>query len=262
MRATADHVKAQIRTGHVDTLVAEDVSTGEKVGYYAGSADALCAGVDELEASMLVPYRVKAFQAAQAAKRGVKSAPNAPFVWILSGLSGSKPASGGIAPIQPTNAPAPSAVPLELARDAAKHEAHNTYLQQRIDELARRCETLEAALEDAEDEIEEADEVMQAAPPPPPLKWYERDEFGAALKPLIEPLGKALAAKIMGPTAPAQPMQAAPPTGAAPSAEQARILAAVENWRKADPEQAAQYISMLVDNFAAPPDQPPTNGQA
>lgn len=240
MRVTAEHVKQTLRSQPIDTLSAEDVSTGERVGHYTGSADALCTGVDELEASMLVPYRLKAWHSSINSKRGGRSVEEKPFVWILQGRAGTMQQA---APTAPQPAPVAQNVNVDLAERAARNEAEVEHLRRELERARQELNEAKAALDEAEDE---ADTLSEAITPPAPLKWYESEAGMRAIletiKPISEAAGMALRMKIAPPSSPSM--------GTTPNSSDAELLVAWKAYEAVDPENAKTYRAALMEHFA------------
>lgn len=258
MKATSDAVKEVIRAQGLDTLTAEDMGTGDKVGFCEGSAADLCAHVDFLMGALLLPFRVRLSKGTVDRKRGARTAAEKPFVFVLEPQ---RP--------QPVNEARPAqpaqAVPLDFARDAGAASARAQYLDEQVKRLQAELDAMRAATDEDPDEDEDEDEgdTVNAAPRP----WWESEAFGKWVVETMTPIGRALgnglamkfAPPPMKPTNGAAP--AAPPSptesGALPEADEdeRRILAALRNWRKADPETSAHYLRTLTDNFAATDEQ-------
>lgn len=250
---TADFVKEVIRTQGVDTLVAEDMRTGEQIGFLAGNAVELCSHVDFMEENFGTPYRLKASRSAQTGKPGKPKPDQRSFVWEMLGRTG---AGKVAAPANGTPAPAPAARGHELSADVlircAKAEAE-------VEFLKRENQRLEDAVEDLEEEAEkvlqaEKDKPIQAAPPP--LKWYETTEgvkmFSQeiGLKDLIAGLRSTGKLRNANPpqNAAAAPV-AGPPELGEVSAEEVELLRAARNYRTLEPEQSAEIFGVLREKY-------------
>jgi TolA-binding protein len=263
MKATPDLVKSTIRTQDVDTLSAEDVNTGDRVGFCSGSKDELCAHIDELEASMLVPYRVRVWSSKVDRKRGNKPVQDKPFVWVLNGLAGYNATSRGTAlvngaPVAPAVAASP--VPVELAERAAREGARAEYLEKQLDALRSEIAELREALDESETE---ADQLSEAVTAPAPVRWWETEAGAKAILETVKPLSEAAAAWIR-PKIPANPQRvaAADPGPAEPvvgiSDHERELIAAWRRFTEAHPDAATEYRATLVNNYGNP--NPAANG--
>ncbi len=245
MKVSAAYVKAKIEQNPKHTvLIAEDIGPGNaRIAYVVGNAETLCAEVDLLEESSETAYRVRLCTPPRKGVRGDKSTEEKELVWILPGRS-AQPAAAAAAPVQyagPANAPT-----LAMAEAKGRAEAEAIAARDRIAALEARLQALEEQ-EDEDGDEDEADEPVNAAPPP--LKWWETEAAGKELL----GIGRAIASKILGPSAPAAPVNAAPlpaPAASDLTDEDMRILIAVKQWKQHDPEQFNQYGQALIDTYA------------
>lgn len=254
MKTTAEAVKQVIASQPVDVLVAEDMGSGDKCGYVQGTAAELQAYVDFLEANMMVPYRVKLSRSTVDKKRGVKSTEDRPFIFVLLGRSGQQNA--------PMNGPSPAisvpAPPIELAREAAANGVRNELLMERLAQLEARTKELEQQLAYAEAELDEAiddDEPVNAAQPS--ASGWNDPEVVKSIVEVFKPIGEAAAKLVSGGfRANGAPKSVATNAEVQASAEslsdeEKRILVAVRNFRKHQPDMANDYIGQLVHHYAA-----------
>lgn len=263
MRVTADMVKNVINAGNgFDTIVAEDERSGNKCGYMAGTPAQLCEYIDYLEANTMMPYKVIISKSASDRRNGKKSTEDRPFVFVLPGRS----ANFNAAPAGPLHMPQPvnGTVPLELAKEAASNGVRNQFLEDQVRELKAELQRLREEIEEADEELEEAEATLNAAPPPPPLPWWNTEAGGRAIMETLAPIGKAAAAFVAGGfKAPAQPIQAKPeelaPASASITDEDRRILIAVKNYKAQGGTDAATLVDTLLDQFAALPEPIPAH---
>ena len=247
MKVSAAYVKAKIEQNPKHTvLIAEDIGPGNaRIAYVVGNAETLCAEIDLLEESSETAYRVRLCTPPRKGTRGDKSAEEKELVWILPGRS-AQPAPTPAGPMQyagPANAPT-----LAMAEAKGRAEAEAIAARDRIAALEARLQALEEQEdEDGDGDEDEADEPVNAAPPP--LKWWETEAAGKELM----SIGRAIASKILGPSAPAAPVNAAPlppPAASDLTEEDMRILIAVKQWKQHDPEQFSQYGEALLNTYA------------
>jgi len=260
MKTTAEAVKQVINSpSGVDTLVAEDMGSGEKVGYRVGTPAELCEQIDFLEANMLVPYRVKLSKSTADRKRGNKPAEDRPFVFILLGRSGGHQTPLNAAPVAPAQAAQP--VPIELAKEAAANGVRNELQAEQIAQLKTEVAELKALLaEDEEEEEEPLPEPIQAAPP----SAWNNPEVVKELIAVFKPIGQAAGMFVAnGFKSPKQPIHTTPEQVAqasqSMSERERRILIAVRNAEAQGPEMQ-EIIEGLLNTYAAPmPDNPPAS---
>lgn len=256
-RVTVDLVKGVLMTQPVDTLHAEDVNTGDRLGYCSGSGPELCAYLDELDGQIAGAYRVKAWSSKVDGKRGNKPISDKPFVWVLMGRSGAP------AP-PPTTAPSP-APHLPAAGPSLNGSDHRELgrLSALVESLTAQVDAYRAEVNDLRDELNELEaenEQLSGAAAAPVLRWWETPDMGREILEVVKPISKALSARLFGPgsAAPGSPQPPPAQVNAAEWNEKERALvAAWRNFTAADPETAAMYEAGLFDKFGTPPPQQP-----
>lgn len=260
-RVSAELVKGVLMSQPVDTIHAEDVNTGDRLGYCTGSGPELCAYLDDLDAQISGAYRVKAWSSKVDGKRGMKPVQEKPFVWVLMGRSG---APAPVPTTVPAPAPHPSPVPSlngQDLRELGRLEALVTALQAQVDGYRDEVN----ALRDELGELEAENEQLSGAAQPAPLRWWESPDMGREILEVVKPLSKALSARLFGPGSPAPGTPATPPArvNAADMNEKERALvAAWRNFTASDPDTAAMYEAGLFEKFGAqqPAQQPQPDG--
>lgn len=255
---TAEYVKAVLKNQGCDELVAEDLKSGEQIGYHAGAIAELEDAVDFMESNFSTPYRLRGRRKELTGTPGSRKAKDREFVWTMLGLTRGTALVNG-APTGTTvireGAP-PSGAAVETARLAGKVEAEVEYLRARVKELEEQVEELDAEAE------EQAAQPVQAAPPPTPLKWYEdAEKFSAVLSsPAVDKLlgavggmlGLRLPAPVNGPPKP-------PPVAAEVSqilTEEELVLLAT--FKRDNPDMARGMVEQLRTTLAQ---QAPSDGK-
>lgn len=257
MNAQPFIVKETIRTNPVDTLTAEDANTKEGIGYKQGTAEELCEYLDLLHANYAVPYRVTLTSSASVRKgagrpTNEERARPSKFVFVLRGGQPAAPAVNA-APV------APPPVSNDLARESGENKARAELLKEKADALEAQLSEVESELEAMGEELEEADQALNAAPPvaPVPLRWWESEAFGNLVMKIGEPLGHALARKMLAVPAPAAPVAGTTPAAPVPAAasdEEARAFAAIRRaFATETAENRAAYLSWLESQYPETP---------
>jgi len=277
MSHTPDIVKLAIRGNPLDTLTAEDIpgNGGGQLGYIQGNDEALCEYLDTLHAGIAGPYRVTLTNSTAPRKRGRPAKGDGearPFSFLLRGAAGTQPAP--VVNGQPAAAPV---VPLQLAGESAENRVRAELLKEKADALEKELDELYAELDEAGEDLEAAEEQLSAAPAPAPvpLKWYETEAFGQWVMKVGEPLGHALAKKLLGgggivAPAAAQPVSAAAADAVARAGDELteaerRLIVANRNARKMHGDAAVDAeLAPLVNTYADidPATISPQGGQA
>lgn len=254
MNAQPFIVKEALRTNPLDTLTAEDANTKEGIGYKQGTAEELCEYLDLLHANYAVPYRVTLTNSA-AVRKGAGRPTNderarpSKFVFVLR---------GGQAAPAPVNAAPPVVAPVsnDLAREAGENKARAELLKEERDRLLAELEAKEDELEELGEDVDEAEEQLNAAPPtaPPQPFWYQQEWFGNLVQKIGEPLGHAIASKLLGPAATSKPAAPVAPVTGEPSEDEQRAFAAIRRaFASETPENRAAYLAWLEQTYPAVP---------
>lgn len=260
-RVTVDLVRSVLLSQPVDVLHAEDVNTGDRLGYCSGSGQELAAYLDDLHGQIVGAYRVKAWSSKVDGKRGQKPVSEKPFVWILMGGTGAAvPSPNPVPPPAPHHIPSASLNGSEH-RELGRLEALVSALQAQVDGYRDEVN----ALRDELGELEAENEQLSGAAQPAPLRWWESPDMGREILEVVKPISKALSARLFGPGSPAPGTPAVPPAqvNAADMNEKERALvAAWRNFTAADPDTAAIYEAGLFEKFGAqqPTQQPQPDG--
>lgn len=265
MSGAIDIAKGTIRSGAVDILVAQYVSGGAKCGELTTTdQDAMCAYLDQLQESMTGDFRVTLSSSKVNKKRGHKPVAQQPFEYVIKGLAGRTISATPPAQNVSTTARA-TELPLDVVHKSGMNEARAQTLEEIVAELRSEVEELRAELDEADEEAEELAATMNAAPPPPPLPFFATEAGGQALVKLLTPVSEAAAHMLTGlftRKAGAPPAQRQVKASADDiTDEEKRLIAAARNYQRENPEQAAIALSTLMDNYAAIPDQPGTDGE-
>lgn len=260
-RATIDLVLATIDNQDVDTLSAEDLNGGGRLGYGEGKNKAeLRDLLLEIDAAMLVAYRVTLSSTKVDRKRGNKSISQRPFVYVLGGR-------GAYGPPSPTTNAPPAAqspsLPLSDLRTAARDSVLVEVKESELTELRARVLALEKENEELSDEAEEMGSAAEHGPRP----WWETEEGGKQImetaKPFLQDLSAAMRAFLF--KTGARPMQRAeggtqqpPPALDSVTPEDLDLLRMFRQFKQADPELAGNVEQQLREAFGTKPTE---NGQ-
>lgn len=259
-RATPDLVKQVLRTTPVDRISAEDLNTGARLYYAEGNGEQLCEAVDQVDAMMLAPYRLRAWNSRVDGKRGNKPIQDKPFEWILSGRTG-WPGAPAVAPSVPAAAVSPAAPIGGLHRDEMKEwataVAERDAMALRLAEMERRLQELES---DEPDDDDDDDESVNGSP----AHWLNTEAGAAIAKELAGSLSsflRAKAAQLNGtaprfdPPAPTPNSDAGAPAAEGITADEIRLVQAFRNLAATKPDEAGMYAAMLIQEHGNPAPQ-------
>lgn len=245
-RATPELVKQVLSTNPVDRLSAEDLNTGARLFYVEGNGAELCAGVDQVDAMMLAPYRLRAWSSKVDGKRGNKPVQDRPFEWILPGRSGWP--IGGAPASPPATPPASPSGPVhgldkgEL-KEWAQAVAERDAMAAKLAEMEQRLRDLES--DDGDDDDD--DEPVNGAP----VSFWNSEAGAAVVKELSGSLSaflRAKAATLNGNApkvgAPATPASDGPHVeGLTP--DELRAVQALRDIAAVRPDDVAMYLHAL-----------------
>lgn len=244
-RATPELVKQVLSTNPVDRLSAEDLNTGARLFYVEGNGAELCAGVDQVDAMMMAPYRLRAWSSRVDGKRGNKPVQDRPFEWILSGRSG-WPTGGAPAPV-PATPPAPASAAVngldkgEL-KEWAQAVAERDAMAAKMAEMEQRLRDLES-----DDGDDDDDEPVNGAP----VSFWNSEAGTAMVKELSGSLSAFLRAKAatLNGNAPKVGAPAAPAPDAAQveglTPDELRAVQALRDIAAVRPDDVAMYLHAL-----------------
>lgn len=248
MKATPEAVKSVIQSQGVDTLVAEDMATGEKVWYCQGSVSDLCGAVDELEDNMMQPYRVKLSKSSVDSKRGNRADKDKPFVFVLHGRAGRTSPAPVPQPIQAAPAPNPD---VNLVREASANGVRNELLEKELQRANERIEALEKELSEVEEDEGDEEPVNGNV-----NAWSHPDVVKEILG-IFKPIGHALGAYVGNGFKPPAPVPASKASAAPPTADESRQLAAIRNFLTVNGPEGEAMLNQLLDQYAAIPEPAP-----
>lgn len=249
-RVSADLVRSVIRAQPVDCLSAEDLNDGARIGYASGSSDQLCSALDELQATVHVPYRVRIWNQEALKKKGAKATEEKPFEFIVQPtpayLQGA-PLRGSDPPTSPEKGPT-----WDYLLEAARSTAEAQVMRDELDRMRREL-----------DELRNAEPLNEA---PAPLRWWESEQGGAMIGEALKSIGSAVAALLKhgnyqfvkghGGIMPAPPLPG-------PDDNEAKLIAAFRAMNAADPEFAKQVADQLLSTYgeqSAPVDKEGSEG--
>ena len=224
----------QIRQQGLTECCIEDSSGSDRLGYFEGKPNDVAAWLESSIGQLSGPLVVKAWDnaARKGGNPGEKRKGGVIHRWRLYGMH------GNAAPVVPGAAPAPAVDVKDAVAMAVESARKDWTIQATQDELKRlsmQLDELRAQMASAVDDDGDDDDDDESAPAQADL-----------MRELLGMVRGYLAPTVPAPTAPAAAMTGTP---AAPTDEDARLLAAIRTAKAQHPEQMQGYIDQLLATY-------------